>query len=198
MKIALMIVGIIAAVFIVFQIYTTMSTSKSETQAYKVIQIEKEFEIRHYPSATMALVTSSLKSYRELGNTGFRKLAGYIFGGNKENKRITMTSPVHMEISDTVSSMSFVMPTSYNKDNLPQPNNSEIKIKVSEPEYVAALQFGGFATTSRIEKHKAQLKKLLEDKGISYYGNFRYLGYNPPFQLFGRRNEVIVAIHYVN
>jgi hypothetical protein len=198
MKIALMIVGIIAAVFIVFQIYTTMSTSKSETQAYKVIQIEKEFEIRHYPSATMALVTSSLKSYRELGNTGFRKLAGYIFGGNKENKRIAMTSPVHMEISDTVSSMSFVMPTSYNKDNLPQPNNSEIKIKVSEPEYVAALQFGGFATTSRIEKHKAQLKKLLEDKGISYYGNFRYLGYNPPFQLFGRRNEVIVAIHYVN
>jgi len=198
MKIALMIVGIIAAVFIVFQIYTTMSTSKSETQAYKVIQIEKEFEIRHYPSATMALVTSSLKSYRELGNTGFRKLAGYIFGGNKENKRIAMTSPVHMEISDTVSSMSFVMPTNYNKDNLPQPNNSEIKIKVSEPEYVAALQFGGFATTSRIEKHKAQLKKLLEDKGISYYGNFRYLGYNPPFQLFGRRNEVIVAIHYVN
>jgi hypothetical protein len=198
MKIALMIVGIIAAVFIVFQIYTTMSTSKSETQAYKVIQIEKEFEIRHYPSATMALVTSSLKSYRELGNTGFRKLAGYIFGGNKENKKIAMTSPVHMEISDTVSSMSFVMPTSYNKDNLPQPNNSEIKIKVSEPEYVAALQFGGFATTSRIEKHKAQLKKLLEDKGISYYGNFRYLGYNPPFQLFGRRNEVIVAIHYVN
>jgi hypothetical protein len=198
MKIALMIVGIIAAVFIVFQIYTTMSTSKSETQAYKVIQIEKEFEIRHYPSATMALVTSSLKSYRELGNTGFRKLAGYIFGGNKENKRIAMTSPVHMEISDTVSSMSFVMPTSYNKDNLPQPNNSEIKIKVSEPEYVAALQFGGFATTSRIEKHEAQLKKLLEDKGISYYGNFRYLGYNPPFQLFGRRNEVIVAIHYVN
>jgi len=198
MKIALMIVGIIAAVFIVFQIYTTMSTSKSETQAYKVIQIEKEFEIRHYPSATMALVTSSLKSYRELGNTGFRKLAGYIFGGNKENKKIAMTSPVHMEISDTVSSMSFVMPTNYNKDNLPQPNNSEIKIKVSEPEYVAALQFGGFATTSRIEKHKAQLKKLLEDKGISYYGNFRYLGYNPPFQLFGRRNEVIVAIHYVN
>lgn len=198
MKIALMIVGIIAAVFIVFQIYTTMSTSKSETQAYKVIQIEKEFEIRHYPSATMALVTSSLKSYRELGNTGFRKLAGYIFGGNKENKKIAMTSPVHMEISDTVSSMSFVMPTNYNKDNLPLPNNSEIKIKVSAPEYVAALQFGGFATTSRIEKHKAQLKKLLEDKGISYYGNFRYLGYNPPFQLFGRRNEVIVAIHYVN
>jgi hypothetical protein len=146
----------------------------------------------------MALVTSSLKSYRELGNTGFRKLAGYIFGGNKENKKIAMTSPVHMEISDTVSSMSFVMPTNYNKDNLPQPNNSEIKIKVSEPEYVAALKFGGFATTSRIEKHKAQLKKLLEDKGISYYGNFRYLGYNPPFQLFGRRNEVIVAIHYVN
>lgn len=192
---ALIVLGIMAALFILFQIYTSMATNKSETQAYEVIQAEKEFEIRFYPSATMALVTSNVKSYKELGSTGFRKLAGYIFGGNKENKQIAMTAPVHMEISDTTSSMSFVMPSNFNKDNLPLPNNSEIQIKESDPEYVAVLQFGGFATTAIINKYKAKLQELLQNKGISYYGNFRYLGYNPPYQIFGRRNEVIVAIN---
>ena len=75
-----------------------MSTNKSETQAYKVIKVEKEFEIRFYPSATMAMISSSTKTYKELGSSGFTKLAGYIFGGNKEKKQIAMTSPVHMDI----------------------------------------------------------------------------------------------------
>jgi hypothetical protein len=39
------------------------------------------------------------------------------------------------------------------------------------------------------------LKEALKSKGLTYYGNFRFLGYNPPFQFFGRRNEVIVAIN---
>jgi hypothetical protein len=64
-----------------------------------------------------------------------------------------------------------------------------------EQEYVAVIQFGGFANTSSINKHKAQLKQLLDKRGISYFGNFRFLGYNPPYQLFGRRNEVIVSLN---
>ena len=86
MKIALLIIGIIAALFIVFQIYTSMATGKSENQLYKVIKVEKDFEIRFYPSTTMAVITSSAKTYKELGSSGFTKLAGYIFGGNNEKK----------------------------------------------------------------------------------------------------------------
>jgi hypothetical protein len=36
-----------------------------------------------------------------------------------------------------------------------------------------------------------KLGKLLSDKGIAYYGNFRFPGYNPPYEFIGRRNEVI-------
>ncbi|MFM7399863.1 MAG: heme-binding protein, partial [Bacteroidota bacterium] len=39
-----------------------------------------------------------------------------------------------------------------------------------------------------------RLRKALEKQGIQYAGNFRYLGYNPPFQLIGRRNEIMVHI----
>jgi len=173
-----------------------MSTNKSETQAYKVIKVEKEFEIRFYPSATMAMISSSTKTYKELGSSGFTKLAGYIFGGNKEKKQIAMTSPVHMDIGDSVSSMSFVMPSIYNKDNLPLPDNSDVTIKTTPEEYVAAIKFGGFASNDNIKKHTEMLESSLKEHHLSYYGHFRYLGYNPPYQLFGRRNEIIVALNW--
>jgi hypothetical protein len=194
MKVLFIVAIILIVVFIVFQIYTTMSTNKTETQAYEVIRTEENFEIRYYPAATMAMISSTSKSFRDLGSSGFGKLARYIFGGNTEKKQIAMTSPVHMEITDSSSTMAFVLPSGYNEQNIPKPMDSSINIKTSEPEYVAVMTFGGFASTESINKHIEMLRASLKEKGVSHHGNFRFLGYNPPFQLFGRRNEVIVAI----
>ncbi len=178
--------------------YTIMATNKTETQTYKVIQVEKLFEIRYYPAAIMAKITSTSKSYRDLGSSAFGKLAKYIFGGNSENKQIAMTSPVHMDIGDTISTMAFVMPSNFKKDDLPNPNNTDIVIETTEPEYVAVIQFGGFGNATNIDRHKVILENALKEQGLTYYGHFRFLGYNPPFQLFGRRKEVIVALNANN
>jgi uncharacterized membrane protein YhaH (DUF805 family) len=194
MKVFLIIIIILVGIVVIFQIYTTMASSKTETQSYKVIRVEKLFEIRYYLATIMAKITSTSKSYRDLGSSGFSKLAKYIFGGNSENKQIAMTSPVHMEIGDTLSTMAFVMPSHFNKDDLPNPNNTDIVIETTEPEYVAVVQFGGFADTKSIDRHKVILENALKEQGLAYYGHFRFLGYNPPFQLFGRRNEVIIAL----
>lgn len=172
-----------------------MSTNNTETQAYKVIKVEEAFEIRYYPATLMAKMNSDSKSYRDLGNTGFAKLAKFIFGGNSEKKQIAMTAPVHMEIGDSISTMAFVMPAVYSINNLPKPTNPAIQIQTVAPEFVAAVRFGGFATTKNIATHQAILEKALEAKGIMYHGNFRLLGYNPPYQIFGRRNEIIVAVN---
>ena len=61
--------------------------SSIEKQKYRLVQSEEEFEIRHYPSAMMATVYSSAKSYRQISAPGFRTLAGFIFGGNESNTR---------------------------------------------------------------------------------------------------------------
>ena len=106
-----------------------------------------------------------------------------------------MTAPVHMDIGDSVSTMAFVMPAKYQMGDLPKPDNAKVVLKNSAPEYVAVIQFGGFSSAKKIEKHRAILEKALQEQGLSYHGNFRFLGYNPPFQLFGRRNEVIVALN---
>jgi hypothetical protein len=198
MKIFLIIIAILTGILALSQIYLAVVSNKTETQQYKVIKEEKLFEVRYYPAALMAKINSTTKSYRDLGTSGFGKLAKYIFGGNHEKKEIAMTSPVHMEIGDSISTMAFVMPSSFKKEELPIPNNAEIVIEPSEPEYVAVIQFGGFASNESITKHKDILEKALKAKGISYYGNFRYLGYNPPFQIFGRRNEVIVSLNWTS
>lgn len=195
MKIILISIIIAAVLFSIFQLYATMATNKSETQPYTVIRKEKEFEIRFYPSATMAIISSTARTYKELGSSGFTKLAEYIFGGNKDNKRIAMTSPVHMEIKDSSASMSFVMPSNYSRDNLPTPNNAEVIIHTTPDEYVAVITFGGFSSNDNINKHITLLGDALKAHNISYYGNFRYLGYNPPYQLFDRRNEVIISVN---
>ena len=58
------------------------------------------------------------------------------------------------------------------------------------------LEFGGFANDASIKKYAAQLEKSLEEKSIKPIGHFRYLGYNPPYQIIARKNEVIVAVEW--
>jgi hypothetical protein len=36
----------------------------------------------------------------------------------------------------------------------------------------------------------------LNGKGIKTIGNFRYLGYNPPYQIIARKNEIVVAVEW--
>jgi hypothetical protein len=173
-----------------------MSLKKTEEQKYTVILKDKDFEIRFYPSVTIATINSDAKSYKELSGSGFRKLAGYIFGGNETGTNIAMTSPVHMDINDSVSSMSFVMPSAYNQEELPKPNDPNVILQKTAAEYVAVIQFSGYASDKDLEFYTGKLRNTLEEKGITSYGHARFLGYNPPFQVINRRNEVIIAVNW--
>lgn len=187
---------LLASILIFIQINSIMAANNTETQAYRILKTEKDFEIRFYPPATLATVTSSAKTYKELASPGFRKLANFIFGGNESNKSISMTTPVHMDIKDTASSMSFVMPSAYTKENLPKPNDPNVIISTTSEDYVAAIRFSGYASDSDIKKYSVKLKNALISNGIEFYGNFRFLGYNAPYQFWGRRNEIIVSVRW--
>lgn len=184
----------ITTLLILFQSLTNMAFAVTEKQKYKVVHSDKEFEIRFYPSAVLATVYSDARNYKELATPGFRKLSGYIFGGNESETKISMTSPVHMDMKSA--SMSFVMPSSYSEENLPKPDDPGVKIERTGDIYVAAIRFGGYASDKDLSHYSEKLRTLLEEKGIRWYGNFRYLGYNPPFQQFGRKNEIIVNVEW--
>lgn len=194
MKIIYIIVGIIVVLVLISQIY--LATATTETQSYRIITSETDYEIRLYPPATMATVSLQAKNYKELSSQGFNKLASFIFGGNDSNESIAMTTPVHMDITDSASTMSFVMPAKYQQNNLPKPNDSAVIITTSAEEYVAVLQFSGYANDASIKKYASQLENSLKANNIEFYGNFRFLGYNAPFQFIGRKNEIIVGVNW--
>ncbi len=173
---------------------TNSAKAQTEQQKFTLVQQFPGFEVRYYPPAIMASVNTNANTYRELSRPGFRTLAGYIFGDNTEGKKIAMTAPVHMDISDQGSTMSFVMPSEYEFNDLPQPSNSVIELKESRPEYVAALTFGGYASDEKIKEESEKLLRYLKDNQITPVGNFRFLGYNSPYKFWNRRNEIIVSI----
>lgn len=187
---------ILLGIYLVFQSFKSVAALKTEKQAYRLVIKEAGFEIRYYPAATMATVYSKGTNYKSVANSGFNKLAKYIFGGNQQKESIAMTAPVRMSITEKGSSMSFVMPKKYNEKLLPTPNDPQIEIKQSSPEYVAVISFGGYATDEKIKEHYDQLAALLKERQIQAKGGFNFLGYNAPFQFVGRTNEIIIPIEW--
>ncbi len=193
----IIILAVVIIIIVLFQSFISMSTNKTEEQKYSLVRKYNEFEVRFYPSATIATINSNAKTYKDLSGPGFQKLAGYIFGGNEANTKISMTTPVQMDINDSVSTMSFVMPSAYTKENLPKPNDPDVQIKNTSDEYVAVIRFGGYASDKDLKFYSEKLQNLLKENGINTFGNYRFLGYNPPFQLIGRRNEIIVSVDWI-
>jgi hypothetical protein len=178
---------------LVLQSFIQSSMSKIEKHNYTVVKKYDDFEVRDYESALFSSVVLSDSTYENSSNKGFRILAGYIFGGNENGEKIAMTSPVAMELGDSMK-MSFMVPTRYEEQDLPKPNNEKIFFERKKGNRMAAIRFGGWANDQRIEKYKNKLIEALKKEGISHTGNFVYLGYNPPYALIARRNEVVVEL----
>ena len=104
-----------------------------------------------------------------------------------------MTSPVSMSLEDSMTMM-FMVPKELKKDMLPTPNQSGIEFKEEPAKTVAAISFGGWANDEKIEKFKQQLIAALDAEGIKYTNHFYFLGYNAPYEVFNRKNEVIVEL----
>jgi len=168
--------------------------AKTPQQPYLKIGSKGSLEFRYYPEAVMATVNNPDSTFRGSSGKNFRALAAYIFGGNEKSQKIAMTAPVHMDWDNKGSSMSFVMPDGYNLNNLPAPVGAAVKLHKTEEEYVAVISFGGYASDKKIAEKETELKQLLKETGIKHFNNFRYLGYNAPWDFLFRRNEVIVGI----
>jgi hypothetical protein len=196
MKTLIIILAVAVILIVLLQSFIIMPANQTEEQKYSLVRKYDEFEIRFYPSATVATISSNAKTYRDLSGPGFQKLAGYIFGGNESNTKIAMTTPVQMDINDSVSTMSFVMPSEYSKESLPKPDDPGVRIVNTEDEYVAAIRFSGYASDKDLKFYAEKLQSLLKENGITTLGNYRFLGYNAPYQVIGRRNEIIVTVDW--
>lgn len=193
MKVFLIILGIVAVIFIIVQVYFTKVQKDIEMYSYSVEKKYSNFEIRVYEPTLFSSVKLSEDKYKNASSKGFSILAGYIFGGNDKAENIAMTSPVSMSLEDSMTMM-FMVPKKYNKENLPTPNQSQIEFVEMPEKRMAAIQFGGWANDERIEKYKQKLIALLEENDLNYTNKYYFFGYNAPFEVVNRRNEIVVEL----
>ena len=193
MKITIISFVICIIVLILSQVYSTMSTTRTEQHKYQVLKSYSNVEIRKYEPAIFSSVMLGKNSYREISGKGFGILAGYIFGGNEKKENISMTSPVTMELGDSTK-MKFMVPKGYTMNSLPEPNDKRIIFEQQNEKIIAAIQFDGWADNDKIEYYTEQLKSSLAKEHISHTNKFSYLGYNPPYEVINRRNEIIVEL----
>jgi hypothetical protein len=187
--ISLSIVVLIGISFIV----VSFTSKNIETPDYKVIKTIDEVELRLYPNMIVAKTSLADKSFDNQGSNGFRTIAGYIFGGNEKNQKIAMTAPVVMNMGDSAT-MYFVMPKQYKKEDLPNPSSKNVQIVEESSKTLAVINYGGFSSDQKIEKHRKQLDAILRKNNIKTKGSFLYMGYNAPWDVINRKNEVAIEV----
>ena len=178
-------------------------------------------EIRRYAPILVAEVALEGMEMREALGSGFRQIAGFIFGknvapGSDTSTKVAMTSPVALEASPPVVNqkiamtapvaaeaisaneykVSFIMPSAYTKETLPTPINENVKIKEVGSRTMAALTWGGKSPSAAVMGAKeAELKAVLETAGLTPIGSVNLWQYHPPFSpAWMRRNEVLFEV----
>ena len=58
--------------------------------------------------------------------------------------KIAMTSPVRVTHDRDINTMSFVLPSAMQMEELPEPANRNIMLHKSKPVYVASIKYGGY------------------------------------------------------
>ena len=149
------------------------------------------YEIRKY-SDRLAIET-------EISNQGssFRKLFNYISGNNENKEEISMTTPVTQIEKKGSMTMQFYLPSKFNKDNIPSPSNSDVKILNIKGGYYAVIKYSGRASDKNFIKHKDILEKELKDNNANIISSPIRATYDSPFTLpMNRRNEAMFKIDY--
>ena len=105
-----------------------------------------------------------------------------------------MTAPVVMDLNDSAS-LYFVLPSKFALDQLPKPNSSSVQISELGPTTMAVVRFGGFSTDAKISAQCAVVQRFAEEHNLLHKSEFQYMGYNAPWDVVGRRNEVALTIY---
>ena len=180
-----------------------------ERRAYDVVEQAGRFEVREYRPAIVA-ETLVEGDFDEVGNDGFRILAAYIFGENEARRSIEMTAPVTQEPSSQKIAMTapvtqeaaergyrvtFMMPSEYTLETLPQPKDPRVVLRTEPGGRFASIRYSGFWSTSRYERHLGELRVWMGEQGLDATGSPVWARYDPPWTLwFLRTNEILIPV----
>lgn len=167
-------------------------------------------EMRQYAAYVIAETEIAAADADQAGNLAFKRLGGYIFGGNRSRQSIAMTAPVSQARSERIAMtapvsksraagglwrVSFVMPKKYTLQTLPVPDDPAVYFRTVPARKVLAIRFSGRWTEASFARREAELLSAVEKHGLKTTGSPWTARYDPPFMPgFMRRNEVMVEL----
>ncbi len=171
--------------------------SRYEQPEYTVVDRRDGFEIRRYEPYLVA-ETEVREGFEASGNIAFRRLAGYIFGRNREAEKMNMTVPVtHDPVDDSTHRYRFVMERRYTEASLPRPTDDSVTIVEVQGGFIAAGRYRGNRDEARFRRAERRLLSRLDEAGIDVIGRPMRAVYDGPFVPPPmRRNEVLVPVAF--
>ena len=180
-----------------------------EEAKYKAIKKDNNFEIRDYVTHIIAetVVEGNLE---DAGSKAFKKLFRYISGENRSRDKMAMTAPVSqkpmrekIKMTAPVAQqrdkeswvVSFMMPSTYTIETLPEPEDSKVILRQVPAQRMAAVRYSSFWSEKGYLRNKAELESWIHRMGLTIMGDPIWARYNPPFMpWFLRRNEILIRV----
>ncbi|KAM9840146.1 heme-binding protein 2 [Aulostomus maculatus] len=169
----------------------------SELQTPKFTVHEKkgeDYDIRTYEATKWVSTSLSGMQWDAAMYTGFRKLFSYVQGNNKNKAKLDMTTPVSCLVDSPAGESCFVVSLYIQKEhqeNPPEPNDPDVFVE-HRKEFTAYVRtYSGFANEKSKREELLKLTESLQRDGVKYKDKpFYAAGYDSPFKLTNRRNEV--------
>jgi hypothetical protein len=185
------------------------TTMAIEEPQFEIESKNEQYEIRKYPKILVA-ETLVEAEFDEAGNKAFRILADYIFGNNKQNKKVAMTAPVTQQTASQSIAMTapvtqiqakngywiqFTMPAIFTMETIPQPIDARVQLREVPARTVAVYRYSGSWSESLYQEKLEYFKKVLEKDGVKAIGTPVFARFNSPFRIwFLRRNEIWLEV----
>nr|XP_061806410.1 heme-binding protein 2-like [Nerophis lumbriciformis] len=157
----------------------------------------KDYEERTYEAAKWVSTTVSGTSLDESMRTGFRRLFSYIQGNNTDKVKVEMTAPVTCHVDpgagpacETNFTVSFYIPEEH-RDATPQPSNPDVFVEQRDEFTAYVRSYGGFSDETLVRNELLKLTESLRRDSVRFAERpYYFAGYDSPFKLVNRRNEV--------
>jgi hypothetical protein len=182
-----------------------------ETPKHDVLKSYPDFEVRQY--ATYLVAETEVEGEAgEVGSEAFSRLAGYIFGNNREREKLAMTAPVtqtpasgaRLAMTAPVTQaaagprrwrVQFMMPSGSTLETLPVPNDPRVQLRALSPSRFAAIRFSGTWSQANYQEHLEALRAAMQREGLEARGEPVWARYDPPFKpWFLRTNEILIPV----
>ena len=182
-----------------------------------VRKLGDDLELRDYPGYLVA-ETRVGGSRSDAGNESFKRLAGYIFGGNQKQQKFAMTAPVTTApapasqpaqgeklamtapVTQTKAEggewlVQFVLPKGHTLESLPKPNDARVTLRALPPRRFAVIKYSGTWSDGNFDEHLVLLRAAMARENLTPLGEPVWARYDPPFKpWFLRTNEILLEV----